>query len=111
MPETSRFGCKAIPFAGIVAMFLGGCSQERLHTQMTGFTQADVKHGEYEAKVFACQECHTVRQADGLHLDQKLILACGVPMPGLEGSFTYSANVTISSQYPAQVLDDTIRGG
>jgi mono/diheme cytochrome c family protein len=104
------FRCKAILFAGIAAMFLGGCSQEHSRLRMTGFTQADVKHGEYEAKVFGCQDCHTVRLADGLHLDQHLILAGGVPMPGLEGSFTYSANVTISSQYPAQVLDDTIRG-
>src|SRR5271168_5072389 len=99
-----------ILFAGIAAIFLGGCSQEHSRMRMTGFTQADVKHGEYEAKVFGCQDCHTVRLADGLHLDQHLILAGGVPMPGLEGSFTYSANVTISSQYPAQVLDDTIRG-
>jgi len=110
MPETSMFRRKAILFAGIVMMFLGGCSQEHSHMQMTGFTQADVKHGEYEAEVFGCQDCHTVRQVDGLHLDQHLILAGGVPMPGLEGSFTYSPNVTISSQYPEQVLDDTIRG-
>ena len=91
-------------------IFLGGCSQEHSHMQMAGFTQADVNHGEYEAKIFACQDCHTVRQADGLHLDPQLILAGGVPMPGFEGSFVYSANVTISGQYPAQVLDDTIRG-
>jgi mono/diheme cytochrome c family protein len=110
MSETSIVRCKAILFAGTVLMFLGGCSQEHSHMQMTGFTQADVKHGEYEAEVFGCQDCHTVRQPDGLHLDKQLILAGGVPMPGLEGSFTYSANVTISSQYPAQVLDDTIRG-
>jgi mono/diheme cytochrome c family protein len=104
------FRRKAIPFAGIVMMFLGGCSQEHPHLQMTGFTQADVKHGEYEAKVFACQECHTVRQADGLHLDLQLLFAGGVAIPGLDGSFVYTPNVTISSQYPAQVLDDTIRG-
>ena len=111
MPETSIFRCKTILLIGIVMMFLGGCSQEPSRMQMTSlFTQADVKHGEYEAKVFACQDCHTVRQADGLHLDQQLILAGGVPMPGLEGSFVYTPNVTISGQYPAQVLDDTIRG-
>ena len=110
MPEASMFRRKTILFAGIVTMFLGGCSQEHLYMQMTGFTQADVKHGEYEAKIFACRDCHTLRQADGIHLDQQLLLAGGVPMPGLEGSFTYSANVTISSQYSAQILDDTIRG-
>jgi mono/diheme cytochrome c family protein len=102
-------------FAGIVLIFLGGCSQEHHHMQMTSYTytQADVKHGEYEAKVFACQDCHTVRQADGLHLDQELLLAGGVPIPGLDISYVslvYSANVTIASQYPAQLLDDTIRG-
>jgi mono/diheme cytochrome c family protein len=102
--------CQTILFASIVMMFLEGCSQELSHMQMTGFTQADVNHGEYEAKVFACQDCHTVRQADGLHLDPQLLLAGGVPMPGFEGSLTYSANVTISGQYSAQVLDDTIRG-
>jgi mono/diheme cytochrome c family protein len=110
MPEAWTVRRKTILFAGIVMMFLGGCSQEHSHMQMTGFKMADVKHGEYEAKVFACQDCHTVRQADGLHLDQQLILAGGVPMPGLEGSFTYSPNVTLSSQYSAQVLDDTVRG-
>src|ERR1700689_1459738 len=102
--------CKQILFAGLVMMVFGACSQNRSNMQIVGFTQADVKHGEYEAKVFACQDCHTVRQADGIHLDQHLILAGGVPMPGLEGSFTYTPNVTLSSQYPAQVLDDTIRG-
>jgi mono/diheme cytochrome c family protein len=110
MLEIYIFRRKAILFPGIVIMFLGGCAQERSHMQMTGFTQGDVKHGEYEAKVFACQECHTVRQADGLHLDKQLMFAGGVPIPGLDGSFVYTPNVTISSQYPAQVLDDTIRG-
>jgi mono/diheme cytochrome c family protein len=110
MPDSANLRRQAVLFAGFVMMLLGGCSQEHSGMQMTGFTQADVKHGEYEAEIFACQDCHTVRQADGLHLDQHLILAGGVPMPGLEGSFTYSANVTIASQYPAQVLDDTIRG-
>jgi mono/diheme cytochrome c family protein len=112
MPETSMFRRKAILSAGIVMMFLGGCSQEHQNMQMEShtYTQADIKHGQYEAIVFACQDCHTVRQADGIHLDPQLLLAGGVPVPGWEGSFTYSANVTIASQYPAQVLDDTIRG-
>ena len=110
MPETFLFRHNAMLLAGIAALFLAGCSQEHSHMQITGFTQADLKHGEYEAKVFACEDCHTLRQSDGAHLDQKLVLAGGMPMPGLEGSFTYSANVTLASQYPAQLLDDTIRG-
>src|SRR5258708_1287394 len=110
--ETSMFQPYKILSAGVVMIFLGGCSQEHSNMLVTGFTQADVKRGEYESKIFACQECHTVRQADGLHLDQQLIFAGGIPLqvPGLEGSFTHTPNVTISSQYPAQILDDTIRG-
>jgi len=42
MPENSMFRRKAILSAGIVTMFLGGCSQEHSHMQVTGFTQADV---------------------------------------------------------------------
>jgi mono/diheme cytochrome c family protein len=110
MPEPSLSPRSPALLACIVTIVLAGCSQQHSPMQMTGFTQADVKHGEYEAKVFACQDCHTVRQADGVHLDQKLLLAGGVPMPGLEGSFVYTPNVTLSSQYSAQVLDDTIRG-
>ena len=104
------FRIRTILIAGIPMMFFGSCSQEHSHIQMGGFTQADVRHGEYEAGVFCCKDCHTVRQADGLRLDPQLILAGGVPVPGLEGSLIYSANVTISSQDPAQVLDDAIRG-
>ena len=62
--------CKQFLFAGVVMMVLGGCSQDHSNMRITGFTQADVKHGEYEATVFACKDCHTVRQSDGLHLDQ-----------------------------------------
>jgi len=57
-----------------------------------------------------CQECHTVRLRDGVHLDRTTRLAGGVLFPGPDGSLIYTANITLASHYPEQVLDDVIRG-
>ena len=100
---------KARLVAGLILMFLAGCKQHPF-SQTHTFTEANVKRGEYLAQTYTCQEGHTVRLADGIHLNKALLFAGGEPFPGSDGSFVYSPNVTISSQYPAQVLDDTIRG-
>ncbi|WP_158792885.1 cytochrome c [Granulicella sp. L60] len=89
---------------------LVGCTERSQHNHAVGFQRGDSKHGEYLAKVYGCVECHTVRQVDGIHLDDKLLLAGGKPFPGPNGYLLYSANVTIASQYPEQLLDSDIRG-
>lgn len=86
-----------------------GCTGERSSAHAC-FGRGDVQRGEYLTEVFDCQECHTVRQADDAHLDRKLLLAGGVPFPVEAKGTVYSANVTIASQYPEQLLDGIIRG-
>ena len=113
MPNKTGYGCREVLVALLTTLFITtliGCNQGPSGVRAAGFQQGDVKHGEYLAKVFGCQECHTVRQADGIHLDDKLLLAGGVPYPGPNGSLVYSANVTIASQYPERILDTVIRG-
>ena len=87
-----------------------GCKEGHSHAQAAAFQQGTVKRGAYLSKVFGCQECHTVHQADGIHLEEKLLFAGGVPFPGQDKSLVHSANVTIASQYPEQILDGVIRG-
>ena len=94
----------------LFTMALVGCSGRASAVNGNSFRQGDVKRGEYLAKVFSCQECHTVRQADGIHLEGKLLLAGGEPYRAPDGSLVHSANVTIASQYSEQVLDSVIRG-
>jgi mono/diheme cytochrome c family protein len=97
-----------------VTIFLIGslveCRRETSAVHANSFREGDVTRGEYLSKVFSCQECHTVRQADGIHLDEKVLLAGGEPYGGPDGSLVHSANVTIASQYSTQVLDSAIRG-
>jgi len=99
-------GCLAMVFFGTQA----GCTADRSSVLAAGIQRGNVKRGEYLTAVFGCQECHTVRQADEVHLDRKLLFAGGVPFPVEEKGQVYSANVTVSSQYPEQVLDGLIRG-
>jgi hypothetical protein len=91
---------------------LVGCAKgsQHNHVYAAAFREGDPRHGEYLAKVYGCEECHTVRQADGLHFDDKLLLAGSMPFPIPGGGQVYSANVTIASQYPEQILDSLIRG-
>jgi len=94
-----------------VLLFIAtGCTGPRPRTEVTTFPQGDVRRGQYLSAVFCCQECHTVRQTDGIHLDRNLLLAGGVPLPGRDGSLVHTANVTIASQYPEDVLEGIIRG-
>ena len=114
MPKISTLRFKeAILLAGVLLNFLAGCSSSnRMLRQTKSYAgrTTNIEHGEYEATVFDCMECHTVRQPHGDDLDLHLLLAGGVPIPGLEGSFAYSPNLTIASQYPAGVLENLIRG-
>jgi mono/diheme cytochrome c family protein len=111
MPDVSLVGRHRVLCVICLLIVLGAaCSRQTSQRWPGVFAQGDVKHGEYLAKVFCCQECHTVRDPDDVHLDRGLLLAGGVPFPGLEGSVVYSPNVTIASQYSEQVLDGIIRG-
>ncbi|MGB6688477.1 MAG: c-type cytochrome [Terracidiphilus sp.] len=99
--------------ASLATFWLGplvGCTGVGSHGTPMAFQRGNVQRGEYLSKVFACQECHTPRQSDGIHLNYNLLLAGGVPFPGLDGSLVYSANVTIASQYSEETLDNLIRG-
>lgn len=91
---STQAGCRGAALGGLNAAVLRG----------------DVKHGEYLTAVFGCQECHTVRQADGAHLDRNLLFVGGIPFEVEGGGLVYTANVTLASQYPEQVLDGIIRG-
>jgi hypothetical protein len=94
----------------VVLFIATGCSGPRSRTDATWFPQGDIRRGQYLTAVFCCQECHTVRQTDGIHLDRNLLFAGGIPLPGKDGSFVHTANVTIASQYPEEVLEGIIRG-
>ena len=97
----------------LVMLVLGaqaGCTGEHSTFLAARFARGDVNRGKYLTGIFGCQECHTVRQADDAHLDPNLLFAGGVPFSVKENGMVYSANVTISSQYPEHVLDGIIRG-
>jgi mono/diheme cytochrome c family protein len=113
MLETSGYGSKRALLVSLTILFvttLAGCRGKPSRVYAAGFPQGDARRGEYLAKVFSCQECHTVRQADGIHLDDKLLLGGSVPFPGPDRSLVHSANVTIASLYPDRILDSVIRG-
>ena len=92
----------------LVLFIATGCTRPR--TDASWFPQGDIRRGQYLTAVFCCQECHTVRQTDGIHLDRNLLFAGGNPFPGVDGSLVHAANVTIASQYPEEVLEGIIRG-
>lgn len=105
LPSHVLLGCLTV-----VLFIATGCTGARSRTDATAFPQGDIRRGEYLSAVLCCQECHTVRQADAIHLDRNLLLVGGVPLPGRDGSLVHSANVTIASQYPEEVLEGIIRG-
>jgi hypothetical protein len=115
MPDNSTHARSRLSLPSLIFLcinMLAGCSEgsQYIHVHAVAFQQGDPKHGEYLAKVYGCEECHTVRQADEIHFDNKQLLAGGEPFPGPSGLLVYSANVTIASQYPEQVLNNVIRG-
>lgn len=113
MSETAKTSYYGLLTASLGVFGLGlliGCTDTGSRRASTAFQQGDVRHGEYLSKVFCCQECHTVRQSDEIHLNRNLLLAGGVPFPGPDGSLVYSANLTITSRYSAETIDNLIRG-
>jgi hypothetical protein len=113
MHESSILRRHQLIFGFLMMLFLGaqaGCTGEHSPALAARFARGDVNRGKYLTAIFGCQECHTVRQPDGAHLDLKLLFAGGVPFPVEEKGLVCSANVTIASQYPEHVLDGIIRG-
>ena len=94
----------------LLVIALTGCNGEPSFVGPASIERGNVRRGKYLAELFTCEECHTVRQRDGIHLDRNLLFAGGVPFPGPDGSLVYTANVTLASAYTEQVLDATIRG-
>jgi hypothetical protein len=95
---------------GLAIVALIGCTGEPSHVASAGLAQGNIARGAYLTAVFCCQECHTVRQADDIHLEEKLLFVGGVPLPDRDGSLVHTANVTIASQYSEPVLEGIIRG-
>ena len=111
--EKSAYVHNRVVLAWLAILFLStlaGCKQGASASHDIAFVGGDVHRGEYLAKAYCCLECHTVRQTDGIHLNDKLRFAGGVPIPGFGGSVVHTANVTITSQYQEQLLDNIIRG-
>ena len=70
----------------------------------------DVQRGDYLATVFACKDCHSLREADGITLILTMTLAGGQAFSGPWGTI-HSANVTeIAPNMPAADLGKLIRG-
>jgi mono/diheme cytochrome c family protein len=110
MPEFVALARSVVQFAFLV-LLLEGCGSGNLFTRTTAFfPQGNIKHGEYLTRVFCCQECHTVRQTDGIRLNSDLLFAGGVPIGNVDGSLVFSSNVTLAGRYSPQVLDAVIRG-
>ncbi|AKU97935.1 Putative diheme cytochrome c-553 [Labilithrix luteola] len=70
----------------------------------------DPRNGDYLTSIGACKECHTLRAADGEHLDRTKLFGGGIPFAGPWGRVS-SANVSaVASAMPAGILEATIRG-
>src|SRR5262245_60248890 len=96
--------------AALVLGALAGCGRVPARVEATPEPKGDPRRGAYLTAIFACQECHTVRQADGLHLDPALLFAGGIPFEGPWG-LVHSANVSVpAGSFPDLVLEDAIRG-
>jgi mono/diheme cytochrome c family protein len=89
---------------------LAACRQLPPRAEAAAPPKGDPVRGEYLTTIFACQECHTLRQADGMHLDRARLFAGGIPFAGPWG-LVHSANVSIpAASFPDRVLEDAIRG-
>jgi mono/diheme cytochrome c family protein len=89
---------------------LAACARPPARAEATSEPKGDPVRGEYLTAIFACQECHTLRQADGMHLDRARLFAGGIPFAGPWG-LVHSANVTVpAGSFPDRVLEDAIRG-
>jgi mono/diheme cytochrome c family protein len=88
---------------------LTACGRSPSRVEATLEPKGDPVRGEYLTTIFACQECHTLRQPDGM-LDRARLFAGGIPFAGPWG-LVHSANVSIpAGSFPDRVLEDAIRG-
>lgn len=70
----------------------------------------DAARGEYLAKIFACQDCHSPRAADGITLAPATLMAGGQPFQGPWG-LVHSANVTeMARGFDDATLSKVLRG-
>ncbi len=75
MPDISIARCvQSLCVLTLIGLCVG-CTETNSHgkntlsaTRVASFSQGDVKHGEYLSKVYACQQCHTIHEAYGIHL-------------------------------------------
>jgi mono/diheme cytochrome c family protein len=97
-------------FAALAFGTWAACDRSPARVEATPEPKGDPVRGEYLTTIFACQECHTLRQADGKHLDRGRLFAGGIPFAGPWG-LVHSANVSVpAGAFPDRVLEDTIRG-
>src|SRR5262245_38661914 len=96
--------------ATLAPVILAACAQAPVRAEAAPEPRGDPRRGEYLTAIFACQECHTLRKPDGVHLDRERLFAGGIPFAGPWG-LVHSANVSVSAgSFPDRVLEDTIRG-
>ncbi len=96
--------------AAFLLIAAAGCAEQTVRAPAPVAPVGDARRGEYLTAIFACQECHTLRQPDGVHLDRQLLFAGGIPFKGAWG-LVHTANVTVPArQFPAPVLESAIRG-
>ena len=97
----------------LVALAFGmltACERSPQRSEAMPQPKGDPVRGEYLTTIFACQECHTLREPDGKRLDRARLFAGGIPFVGPWG-LVHSANVSVpGGSFPDQVLEDTIRG-
>jgi len=95
-------------------VLLAACGSPAPPTRAPGAAGSSISgdpvRGEYLAKIFACQDCHSVAGPDGVQLAPETIMAGGVPFPGPWG-LIHSANVTERVRgFNDRYLDQVIRG-
>jgi mono/diheme cytochrome c family protein len=96
---------------GVAALLVAACAggAPPMRTQPLAAT-GDAVRGDYIATIFACKDCHSVREADGVTLAPATLMAGGMPFEGPWG-LVHSANVTeIAPAYNDINLDKVIRG-
>jgi mono/diheme cytochrome c family protein len=100
--------------AAITAILLAACSVSAPPTRQAGSPVAapagDATRGAYLAAIFACQDCHSPREANGITLAPATLMAGGQPFSGPWG-LVHSANVTeMARAFNDATLSQVLRG-
>ncbi len=102
----------ALAACSVITILIAACGSSGApppRTQTLAST-GDATRGDTIATIFACKDCHSVREADGITLAPATLMAGGMPFNGPWG-LIHSANVTeIESAYNDANLDKVIRG-